>query len=63
MIAFILLRCIPLEHQITQLKILFVHFLIKRLLDLQLMIMCFIYKLLSGLLHFNQLLNPSDHMI
>ena len=61
--ASILPRCIPLKHHISQLKFLFSGLPVKGLLDLLLLIMSSVHYLLSGLLHFHQLMNSSNHMI
>ena len=63
MFTLILLRSIPFQHRVSYLELLLVGFLIKNLLDLLLMVLNSDHYLLSGLLDFYQLMNPSDHII
>jgi hypothetical protein len=55
--------CIPFEHQITLLEIFLFALSVKSLLDLLLMMVGPVHDLLSDLLYFHHLMNPSDHMI
>ena len=63
MFALFLPGCIPFEHQITLFEFFLFALLVKSPLVLQLMIVGLIHDLLSDLMHFYHLMNPSDHMI
>ena len=55
--------CIPLEHQITLLKLLLLIFPVKSLLDPLLTIISSVQDLFSDLLHLDHLMNSSEHMV
>jgi hypothetical protein len=55
--ASVLPGCIPLKHQISHIEFLFSDLPVKGLLDLLLMTVSSVHYLLSGLLHFHQLMN------
>jgi len=63
MLSLVLSGRIPLEHNLSQLEILFSALPTKGLLDLLLMVMCSIHYLLSSLLCFYHIMNPSNHII
>jgi hypothetical protein len=63
MLSLVLSGCIPFEDQISQLEILLISLPVKGLLDFLLTVMRSIHKMLSFLLHFYQLMYPSDHVI
>jgi hypothetical protein len=61
--SLLLPGCIPLEHQITLLKLFLLFFLVKSLFDSLLTIIGSIQDLLPDLMHFHHLMNPSEHMV
>ena len=63
MFVLVLFRSIPFQHQVSYLEPLLLSLLIKTLLDPLLMVLNSNHYLLSGLLDFYQLMNPSDHVI
>ena len=62
-LSLFLSGCIPLEHQITLLKLFLLAFSVKSLFDLLLTIIGSVQDLFSDLLHFYHLMNPSDRHI
>jgi hypothetical protein len=62
-ISSILLWHVPFENQISQLEILLTVLPVKGLLDSPMLVMRSVYHLFSGLLHFYQLMYPSNHII
>jgi len=60
---FILSGCIPLKYQIPDIKLLFLDFSVKSLLDLLLMTISCVPHLFSDLLLFHYLMNSFDHII
>jgi hypothetical protein len=61
--ALFLSGCIPLEHQITLLKLFLLVFSIKSLLDPLLTIVSSVQDLFSDLLYLHHLMNSSEHMV
>jgi hypothetical protein len=62
-LALVLLRGIPFQHQVSYPKLFLLGLLIENLLDPLLMILSSVHYLLSGLLDFHQLMNTFDHII
>ena len=63
MFALILHGCIPLKHQIPDLKLFLLDLPVKIQFHLLLMVLNSIHHLLFGLLDFHQLMNSYDHVI
>ena len=55
--------CIPLEHQITLLKLFLLVFPVKILFDPLLVVVSSVQGLFSDLLHLHHLMNSSEHMV